>query len=72
MLSSPFHIHAILKLALVPSQGNAFGVHFLQLYRKNEYGDPHFLFHDFSKNSGSFQWEKKIGINLCSVFWKFF
>ena len=72
MLSSPFHIHAILKLALVPSQGNAFGEHFLQHYRKNEYADPHFLFHDFSKNSASFQWEKKIGINLCSVFWKFY
>ena len=55
MLSSPFHIHAILKLALIPSQGNAFGAHFLQLYRKNEYADPHFLFHDFSKNSASFQ-----------------
>ena len=58
MLSSPFHIHAILKLALVPSQGNAFGAHFLQLYRKNEYADPHFLFHDFNKDSASFQWEK--------------
>ena len=60
MLSSPFHIHAILKLALVPSQGNAFGVHFLQLYRKNEYADPHFLFHAFSENSASFQWEKEL------------
>ena len=58
MLSSPIHIHAILKLAPFPSQGNAFGAHFLQLYRKNEYADPHFLFHDFSKNSASFQWEK--------------
>ena len=55
MLSSPIHIHAILKLALVPSQGNAFGEHFLQLYRKNEYADPHFLFHDFSENSASLQ-----------------
>ena len=34
---------------------NAFGAHFLQLYRKNEYGDPHFLFHDFNKDSASFQ-----------------
>ena len=32
---------------------NAFGAHFLQLYRKNEYGDPHFLFHDFNKDSAS-------------------
>ena len=37
---------------------NAFGAHFLQLYRKNEYGDPHFLFHDFNKDSASFRWEK--------------
>ena len=37
---------------------NAFGGHFLQLYRKNEYGDPHFLFHDFHKDSASFRWEK--------------
>ena len=32
---------------------NAFGAHFLQLYRKNEYGDPHFLFHDLNKDSAS-------------------
>ena len=37
---------------------NAFGAHFLQLYRKNEYGDPHFLFHDFNKDSASFRFEK--------------
>ena len=34
---------------------NAFGAHFLQLYRKNEYGDPHFLFHDFNNDSASFR-----------------
>ena len=34
---------------------NAFGAHFLQLYRKKEYGDPHFLFHDFNKDSASFR-----------------
>ena len=34
---------------------NAFGAHFLQLYRKNEYGDPHFLFHDFNKDSAFFR-----------------
>ena len=34
---------------------NAFGEHFLQLYRKNEYGDPHFLFYDFNKDSASFR-----------------
>ena len=37
---------------------NAFGAHVLQLYRKNEYADPHFLFHDFNKDSVSFRWEK--------------
>ena len=37
---------------------NAFAAHFLQLYRKNEYGDPHFLFHDFNKDSASYRWEK--------------
>ena len=47
--------------------GSVFGAHFLQLYRKNEYGDYNFLFCDFNKNSASFQCEK-IGINLCSVF----
>ena len=34
---------------------NAFGEHFLQLYSKNEYGDLHFLFHDFNKDSVSFR-----------------
>ena len=29
--------------------GNAFGAHFLQLYRENEYGDPNFLFHNIIK-----------------------
>ena len=61
ILSFPSHIHAILKFAPVLSQKmgeNAFGAHFLQLYRKNEYGDPHFLFYDFNKDSPSFRWEK--------------
>ena len=61
ILSSPFRIHSVLKLAPVVAQKikeNAFGAHFLQLYCKNEYGDPHFLFHDFNKGSASFRWEK--------------
>ena len=37
---------------------NAFGAHFLQLYPKKEYGNPHFLFHDFNKDSASLRWEK--------------
>ena len=57
ILSSPFHIHSILRLTPVLSQKiaeNAFGALFMQLYGKNEYGDPHYLFHDFNKGSGSF------------------
>ena len=34
---------------------NAFGAHFLQLYRKNKYGDSHYLFHDFNKDNASFR-----------------
>ena len=34
---------------------NALGAHFLQLYRKNEYGELHFLFHGFNKDSASFR-----------------
>ena len=37
---------------------NAFGAHFLQLYSKNENDDPHFLFHDFNKDSASFRSKK--------------
>ena len=59
MPSSPFHIHAILKLATCSRFSiigeNECGAHFLQLYCKNEYGAPNFLFHDFNTNSASFQ-----------------
>ena len=60
ILSSPFHIHSILKRPSPLSKlgENDFGVHFLQLYCKNEYGDPHFLFHVNKKDSASFRWEK--------------
>ena len=40
MLSSTFHVHAVLKLA--PIARNAGGAHYLQLYRKNKHGDLHF------------------------------
>ena len=50
---------------------NACGAHFLQLYRKKEHGYDHFLFHDFNKTVLPFD-EKKIGTNLCSVFWEFY
>ena len=47
MLSPLFHIHATLKIRPSPLSkigGNACGAHFLHmlLYRKNEYGVPHF------------------------------
>ena len=51
----PFETHPSL---LSKIGENAFGAHFLQLYRKNEYGDPDFLFHDCNKDSASFRWEK--------------
>ena len=50
---------------------NAFGAHFLQLYRKNEYDDPHFLFHDFNKDSASFRWEKNWHKSMFSFFGNF-
>ena len=47
---------------------NAFGAHFLQLYHKNEYGEPYFLFHDFNKDSPSFSMRKK----LAQIYVQFF
>ena len=47
---------------------NAFGAHFLKFYRKNENGDPYFLFHDFNKDSASFRCEKK----LAQIYVQFF
>ena len=54
-------MHAILNLApshLSKIGENAFGAHFLQLCRKNKYGAPHFLFHDFNMDRASFRQEK--------------
>ena len=59
MLYSPFHIHAILKLAPAPFQENAFGAHFLQLYRKNEYLTPTFCFMILVRTVLSFHEKKK-------------
>ena len=50
---------------------NAFGAHFLQLYRKNEYGAPIFYFMILIRTVLPFS-EKKIGTNLCSVFRQFY
>ena len=62
MLSSPFLTHAILKLTPVLSQKSeqmqiwwALSVALLQ----KRVRWPHFLFHDFKKDSASFQWGKK-------------
>ena len=58
MLSSPFHIHSILKLAPVLSQKSE-KMHLMRTFcsstEKNKYGDPHFLSHDFDKDSASFR-----------------
>ena len=61
MLSSPFQhtFYSETRPSRLSKIGeNAFDAHFLQLYRKNENCDPHFLFHDFNKNSASFRSEK--------------
>ena len=57
MLSSTFHINSLLNLVPVLSQKleEMQLAHFLQLYCKNEHGDPHFLFHDFDKDIASFE-----------------
>ena len=47
--------------------GNAFGAHFLLLYRKNEYVDPIFYFMILIRTVLPFN-EKKFGIKLCKVF----
>ena len=74
LLSSTFHINSILKLALVLSQE----LREMQLVRtfcsstaKTSTVTPICLFHDFDKNSASFQWEK-IGKNLWSSFCQFY
>ena len=73
MHSPSFHINDILKLAPALSKigVNAFGAHFLQLNRKNEYGDLHFYFMILIRTVLPFN-EKQIAINLCSGFWQFY
>ena len=51
ILSSPFHIHSISKLAPVLSQRSSSTA-------KTSTVTPIFLFHDFNKDSASFRWEK--------------
>ena len=50
---------------------NAFGAQFLRLYRKNDCGDPHFLFHDFDTDSPSFWWKKRFAQIYVQFFGKF-
>ena len=61
IISSPFRIHSILKLAPVLSQKSR-KMHLVctscSSTAKTRYGDPHFLFYYFNKDSASFQWEK--------------
>ena len=53
--------------------GGGTGAHFLHCCRKKEYSDPHFLFHNFNKNSASFKSEKNLQKSMtCSVFWQFY
>ena len=58
ILSCPFHIRSILKLAPVLSQKSE-RMHLVRTFcsstAKKEYGDPHFLFHDFNKDSAFFR-----------------
>ena len=61
ILSSPFHIHSILKLAPVLSQKSR-KMHLVRTFcsstAKTSTVTPIFLFHDFNKDSASFRWEK--------------
>ena len=73
LLSSPFRIHPILKLAPVLSQKSG-EMHLVRTFcsstTKTSSVTPIFLFHDFNKNSASFQCERKIDLNLLfSFFW---
>ena len=60
ILSSPFHIHSILKLAPVLSQKSRKSIWcaLSAALPQKRVRWPHFLFHDFNKDSASFWWEK--------------
>jgi len=71
MLSSTSHTHAILNtrpISLSKIRGIAVGEYFLQLYHKNKYGDPHFLFHDFNNNIASFLMRKRLAKIYVQIF----
>ena len=74
MLSSPFHIHSILKLAPVLSQKSE-KMHLVRTFSsstaKTSPVTPIFYFMILIRTVLPFD-EKKIGTNLCSVFWQFY
>ena len=74
MLSSPFHIHAILKLAPVLSQKSE-KMHLVRTFcssiAKTSTVTTIFYFVVLIRTVLPFD-EKKIGTNLCSVFWQFY
>ena len=63
ILSSPFRIHSIWNSpqSSLKNQGKCIWCALsAALPQKRVYGDPHFLFHDFNKDSASFRWEKNL------------
>ena len=74
MLSSPFHIHAILKLAPVLSQKSE-EMHLVHTFcssiSKTSTVTPLFYFMMLIRTVLPFN-EKKIGINLSSVLWQIY
>ena len=74
ILSSPFHIHSILKLAPVLSQKSE-KVHLVGTFcsstAKTSTVTPSFYFMILIRTVLPFD-AKKIGTNLCSVFWQFY
>ena len=74
MLSSPFHIHSILKLAPVLSQKSE-KMHLVRTFysstAKTSTVTPIIYFMILIRTVLPFD-EKKISTNLCSVFWQFY
>ena len=71
MLPSTLQVHAVFEKPPQKSQGTqVVRSYFLQLYRKNENGYPHFYLMISITEMLPFN-EKKIGKNLCSVYWQF-
>ena len=74
ILSSPFHVHSILKLAPVLSQKSE-KMHLVRPFcsstAKTSTVTPIFYFMILIRTVLPFD-EKKIGTNLCSVFWQFY